>query len=299
MAEILLHIGFAKSGSTYLQRWFEQHPALYYQPKHIAGGFYHAWELAKDIQYSEKAPENFVLSCEDFSIWKSEPYFYGVRGTKPYDYKKFQDLLCETLHGLHPTAKVLIVTRGYTTIFKSIYSQYLGMMGTLTFEEMLRDYKDMFSAMLDYTYVINLYRQKFGAHRVIVLPFELLQKDPKIFLSIIEQQMKVDSKFEFHPHKVNAAHAPKVLKLYFKVSNLVYRLLRPFPQNWQTKLYMRYMQIIRGERMYSFMLFASKFIKDETMNWQGLDNMLDALKGKAAILKDEELYQPFLKEYLL
>jgi hypothetical protein len=299
MSQILLHIGFAKSGSTYLQRWFEAHPDLYYQPKHIAGGFYHAWELAKKVQHSEKAPENFVLSCEDFSIWKSEPYIYGVRGTKPYNYRKFQDTLCKTLHGLHPSAKVLIVTRGYTTIFKSMYGQYLGMTGTLTFEEMMLDHKDMFAAMLDYTYVINLYRAQFGADNVILLPFELLQKDPVKFLSLIEQGIHLDSKFEFHPNKINAAHPPELLKLYFKLSNLVYRLLKPFPWSWQTGVYQWYMNIMRAETLHRVMMFLSKAIKDKQMNWQGLDEALITYKGKADILKTEDLYQPFLKEYLL
>src|SRR5208283_376024 len=98
MSQTLLHIGFAKSGSTYLQQWFEKHPAMYFQPKYVAGGFYHAWEFAKYAQNTGHAPANFVMSCDDISIWKGDVQLgpnefssregefaiFGLRGTAAY-----------------------------------------------------------------------------------------------------------------------------------------------------------------------------------------------------------------------
>jgi hypothetical protein len=299
MSQILLHIGFGKSGSTYLQQWFEKHPAMYFQPKHIAGGFYHSWELAKYIQYNDQAPQNFVLSCEDLLVWQGEPYVFGLRGTRPYDHRKFQDQMCEALHGLFPTAKILIITRGYTTVYKSIYNQYLPTGGTLTFKELLLNMRDMFTIMFDYTYVVNLYRQKFGAGNIILLPFELLKNDHVKFLSLIEQQMKIEQTFAFLPDKVNAGYPIRILQAHFKLSKLVHKLLLPLPYSWRDRIYIRYSKMLRSIQPHPLTVFISKFIKEQPINWDGMDELLDELKGKAEILRAEELYQPYLKEYLL
>jgi|GEM_PF-5080405 len=40
----LIHIGFPKSGSTFLQEWFRQHPQLFYAPGGL-GGFYNVYEI--------------------------------------------------------------------------------------------------------------------------------------------------------------------------------------------------------------------------------------------------------------
>ena len=299
MSQILLHVGYGKSGSTYLQKWFESHPALYFQPKHKAGGFYHAWELAKHIQETGKAPENFVFSCEDLLVWKSEPYLYGYTGAKPYNYRQFQDEMCTSLHGIFPTAKVLIVTRGYESIFKSIYSHYLAMTGTLPFEDFLKSFKELFITMHDYNYVINAYRQKFGADNVILLPFELLRDDPAKFRWYIEKAMNIQDPFDFNPGRVNSAYSGPVLMAHFKVSRVVYNMLKPFPWAWREKLYVRYTKWVRRIKPHPFMVFVSKFMSKETVSWHGMNEFLALARGNADILKNEELYQPYLKEYLI
>jgi hypothetical protein len=48
--------------------------------------------------------------------------------------------------------------------------------------------------------------------------------------------------------------------------------------------------------------FLLKFVArrlDKAEGMQGLDGVLQLLQGKADILRHEELYQPYLKEYLL
>jgi hypothetical protein len=312
MSQTLLHIGFAKSGSTYLQQWFEKHPAMYFQPKHIAGGFYHGWELAKYAQNAGHAPENYVISCDDISIWKGDvqlgpndfsarqgdSHILGLRGTAPYDYRSYQNMICEMLYGIYPTAKILIVTRGYTTIFKSIYAQYIGMSGTFTFAEMTAANPGMFTTLLDYTFVIELYRKKFGHNNVIVLPYELLRDDLPRFLSLIEQQLNITEKFESDRDKVNAAMDDKILYVYRYVSRLVYGLLKPLPLHVGAKFYGLYMKLVMDRKLHN--LFAGISRKtDKKINLEGLDEIVASMKGKAEVLREEPLYQPYLKEYLL
>lgn len=298
MANILLHIGFPKSGSTYLQRWFEEHPEIYFQPKYIAGGFYHAWELAKHAQQSNKTPKHFVLSCEDLTLWKSQPNIYGLRGTQSYNYKQYQENICVSLKGIYPTAKILIVTRGYEAVFSSVYAQYLASAGTYTFKEMSTELWEMFTTMFDYTRVIELYRSKFDAANVIVLPFELLRDKPEQFLQLIEREMDVSPSFKFSNAKVNAAYDRKTLTAYRNASVLVYKLLKPFPASLQTALYAKYTREVRIKKPHPLLRWVSQFVKNE-VSMDGMNELLAAMKGQAEVLGSEELYKPYLKDYLL
>ena len=300
MAELLLHIGFPKAGSTYMQQWLEQHPDIYFQPKRNAQGFYNAWELAKYVQKSDKTTDKYAMSCEDFTLWQSEPYIYGLRGSLPYDYRKFQQNLCDTLYNLYPTAKILIVTRGYTTLFHSIYAQYVGMAGTFTFDELLKEHWDMFTNMLDYNYTINLYRQKFGTDKVILLPYELLCDDSEKFLSLIEESIGVTQPFRFPKNRANQSLDRKTLTAYYKASHLVYNLLKPFSEIKQYKWYLYYMQVVRKKTPHPFLKWCSQFVSKELeTETPRLQAILNTMQGKAEILRNEKLHQPYLKEYLL
>lgn len=298
MARILLHVGFPKAGSTFLQEWFKDHPEIYYQPKYVAQGFYNAWQLARDVQNSDTSFENYVYSCEDLMLWQGRPYWYGLTGTEPYNYRSFQNRICETLNGIFPTAKVLMVTRGYRTIFPSIYAQYVSMGGTFSCDELMKTHEEMFTTFLDYDYIIDLYRKKFGYENVIILPYELLKENPLKFLSLIEQQLNISRPFEFPYKRINAAMDEKNLNAYYRTSRFVFRLLKPFSHDLQIKLYLLYCKVIRAKVPHPFLTFVSKFLK-KTISLDGTEEIILKMKGKAEILRNEVHHQPFLKEYLI
>ena len=298
MAEILLHIGFPKSGSTYLQKWFELHPELYFQPKHFAQGFYNAWEFARYAQENKTVAEKYVLSCEDLSIFNSQRDPIGHRVTHPFDYRSFQNNVCNMLHNLFPNGKILIVTRGYTTIFKSLYSEYISMTGSLSPENFVAADKELFQFMFDYSYVINLYREKFGRDNVLVLPYELMRDDLPKFLSLIENELHLSAKVQLGYEKINASYNNEILTAYQRTSFFVYRFLKIFPHSWQLKMYPYYSKLFRSNEPHLFMVILSKFVSTP-LNMNELAPLTEAMRGKADILKTEELYQPYLKEYLL
>ena len=222
MSNVLIHIGYIKSGSTYLQRWFEKHPAMYYRFKGVTG-FYGTHDISWYAESTDPLHECFVISSEHLSVWKSDSDIVGMRsGLKKYDIKAYQLKLRDTLHAIYPTAKILIVTRGYTSLFQSFYAQYVAIGGTYDFENLLKSMWDNFPQLFDYSHVVNIYREKFGNDNVIVLPYELLRADPHGFTGIIEKKMGVQNTFAFSTEKVNAALDKKTLAAYRKVSNVVY-----------------------------------------------------------------------------
>jgi hypothetical protein len=297
MSKVLIHIGYIKSGSTYLQRWFEKHPAMFYKFKAITG-FYGTHDISWYAESAETMHECFVISSEHLSVWKSDSDIVGMRnGLKKYDIKAYQEKLRDTLFAIYPSAKILIVTRGYTSLFQSFYSQYLAIGGTYDFEGLLKSMWENFPDLFDYSHVINLYREKFGDN-VIVLPYELLRTDPHAFTGIIEKRMGIQNTYQFTSEKINAALDRKLLRAYRKLSNIIYRSVKPFPYKVQRALYGYYIMQLHRHNIDFLLKFMARVInKEEGM--QGMDGVLKALEGKAEVLRTEELYQPYLKEYLL
>ena len=281
MGTVLLHIGFAKCGSTFLQQWFEKHPEIYFQPKRFA-------------QSNKEMPQNYLFSCEDFSIWQGEPIIYGLAGSVHYDYRKFQENISAMLAGLFPAAKVLIVTRSHRQIIRSIYSQYIAKGGAFSLKEIFTVNPGMFQHFLNYNYVINLYRAKFGKENVIILPYEMLRDEPAKFIAAIESQLSISGKFDFPNKQVNESFDKRILNAYFKTSKFIYTALKPFPKRLQTWLYLQYMQQLRGNKPNEFIKLLAT---DNELIYEGLDDFVQDLKPTAEILRGEPVYQPYLNEY--
>lgn len=298
MANVLLHVGYPKAGSTFLQTWFKEHPEIYFQPKNIAQGFYNAWQLADDVQQRGKVWDNFVLTCEDLMLWQGRPNWYGLTGSEPYDYRAFQEHICKNLYALFPGAKVLLITRGYSTVFDSVYAQYISMGGVQSCETFMRVNEKMFTTFFDYNYSVELYRSVFGASNVVLLPFELLKEDPDKFQSLLENLLSLRHRFNFPATKENSAMNRACLNAYYRTSRLVYHLLKPFPGNLQTKWYLKYCEVIRAKVPHPALEFLAPYLR-ETIRLSGTEKIISVMKGKADVLGSEPLYQSYRSDYLI
>lgn len=296
MTRLLLHIGFPKAGSTYLQKWFSEHPAFYYKSKAIAG-FYNAHDIARYAYNDGEIHECFVVSSEDLSIWKGDIDIVGFEG-KPYDTVAYHKKLSLTLSRIFPNAKMLIVTRGYDSMFKSLYSQYIKGGGILTFSELQKKFGSYFPAIYDYSFVISLYRDVMGSENVIVLPYELLRDDPSKFTSLIEQCVGINKHFEFSTEKVNPAVSGQLLTAYRKLSKFLYQIIRPFPYEIKKTLFLYHVKQYITKDNLSLINLISKLCTEEKPI-QVEDWLLESMKGKADLLKHEKLFQPYLQEYLI
>lgn len=297
MASVLLHIGYIKSGSTYLQHWFKAHPAMYYQ-SHGVTGFFNTASINFYAENKEPVHECFVLSSEDLSVWKGGGDLIGIRQPPYYEPRHYQDKVCKTLKAVYPQGKVLIVTRGYTSIIASFYAEYLNGGGTLKFEELQQIFGEFLAQMLDYSYVVKIYRETFGEDDVIVLPYELLRDKPADFLDIIEARVGIQQKFAFSADKVNAAMDWQTLAAYRKVSSVLLSATKVLPKNWQRNIYHWYSNKLYTQRPLPIMDFIAKFVSND-INLQGSDELLKKLEGRAELLRSEPLYQAYLKDYLL
>ncbi len=235
MPKVLIHIGYPKTGSTYLQKWFEKHPAMLYKARAIMG-FEDALDLARYAEKTEKLHDFLVLSSEDLSVWKGD---YNILGfvSKGYDMQKYNEHLTTVLHDTFVSPYILIVTRGYESILRSLYSQYVRGGGVLDFEELQEKFGPELSAVDHYTWLIQLYRKVFGAEKVIVLPYELLQVDPAGFTSQLEDKLGLSDHFSFTQEKINPSLTPRQIAATRFISKFIFNLLGFLPNDWRTAIY--------------------------------------------------------------
>ncbi|WP_457584445.1 sulfotransferase [Ensifer canadensis] len=198
-SDILIHIGYHKTGSTYLQDHCFQ-PINGYSTD-IGGS---RTRIVKDIAF----PDNFTF---DHSMCRSVylPYIETARekglrfvlsherlsGYPPsggYDRILIADRLVRTF----PSARILIVVREQVSLIRSIYSQYITDGGDLSLDRFLETPEPQLGRMpgfrlevYEFDRLIRHYQELFG--RVLVVPFEMMVRDLEGFVGQITQFMEM------------------------------------------------------------------------------------------------------------
>jgi hypothetical protein len=192
---ILLHIGYHKTGSSFLQRklfdggdhgfvrlggeralinrYLVATNSFYRPPAEIVG------KIAGEAAAAAASGRILVVSHERLS---------GYPASGGYDSR----LIADRLHDAFPHARVLIVVREQKSFIRSMYSQYVTDGGDLSLSRFLSPPEPQLNRVpgwdfdfLAYDRLIRHYRDRFGAERVLVLPFELLTREPQRFAADI------------------------------------------------------------------------------------------------------------------
>lgn len=190
----LVHIGYHKTGTSYLQSKFfvEEKGFLRWPPNQALihpllidlGPFEPVSEqslaiMQESIDAAKASDLHWVCSHERLS---------GHASSGGYDSK----VIADRLRQLMPNAKVLMVIREQRNTIRSAYSQFVTEGGSLSLSKYLHDPQapvrklPLFSLKhFEYFPLIQYYRSIFGADRVLALPYEQLSKTPVEFLNKI------------------------------------------------------------------------------------------------------------------
>lgn len=303
MARHLIHIGYPKAGSTFLQAWFERHPELHYVPGGL-GGFYNVYELARPMTESYKY---YVTSFEGLTMPHKSAGgvrldFGGAEPHPPDKTKENQARVCSLLKTLYASSCILIVTRGFKGMILSAYSQSVRMGGRLHLEAMCRELEkrlqDDAQHYYDYDYLIGLYRQAFGEDNLIVLPYELLRDDQEKFLAVLEQKLNV-SHVEIKLGKVNPSLSPEELYWYPLISRSVSTAASRLGEKRFKRVYRWYIGKTLDNRLRHLVKILRLLQRDRKITESDFPvEILRHVKGKATRLKDNPLYGPYAAEYL-
>ncbi|WP_177428418.1 sulfotransferase [Candidatus Venteria ishoeyi] len=185
---MLIHIGYHKTASTWLQKqFFPKHPQI-----DFIAGHQLLWphlinfhpllfnaEQARTVfspllQRAEAAGKLAVLSSERLS---------GNPHSGAYD----NTLLAERLQTLFPQAKILLMVREQTDAIVSNYKQYIKMRGLCTLDEYLNPPVDGKIPLFrldnfQYHYLAAYYVSLFGENQVKVMCYEQLRDQAEDFI---------------------------------------------------------------------------------------------------------------------
>lgn len=190
---LLLHIGYHKTGSTWLQRVLFDNAERGFttetgEPRHA---LVHDFVLPDALAYdAEQVRDKFAAAraaalAQQETLVLSHERLSGYPSSGGHDRRMIADRLRETF----PDARVLIVIREQRALIRSMYSQHITDGGTERLERFLHrpepglGRKPWFDpAFYAFDRLIAYYRGLFGADRVLALPFELLVRDPQDFV---------------------------------------------------------------------------------------------------------------------
>ncbi|QAY79232.1 hypothetical protein [Sphingosinicella sp. BN140058] len=296
----LIHIGFAKAGSTFLQRWFAAHPQIGYVEGGIAG-YRDLYDVARQSAEPVAGIRWRVSSAEGLAT----PHpFVGLRDI---DYRRMHGLqlpeaqaeVCRTLAALFPDASVLMITRGFRSMMLSSYSQYVRTGGADEFFALREGFGSEghpSAHAWDYSGLIRLYRAAFG-DRLIILPYELLRDDAGAFVELLEAKLGLDP-CPPSVERVNEGLSGIEIRWYPRLSRLLRRL--PIGRPLRDRMFIQYSRAATANRLRPLIRLLQWIRPAEPVTGALVsDDVLERFRPKAEALRGDPLYAPYKDEYLL
>ncbi len=176
----MIHVGFAKAASTYLQSFLRQHPEVFLVFKsNYFTPFPRPSVSAKEYaKYFNHDLRNSVAVESDEHIIM--PLFHPTLGLRALT-RSSTDQVIDMLSSIVPETKILLIVRNHMDMLTSTYSQYLLGGGTLSIDDFVRrlleeqdDGQEYFAAY--FAEIIDKFRQRF-ANRVLTLLLCDFQQD--------------------------------------------------------------------------------------------------------------------------
>lgn len=296
MTRHLLHVGYPKTGSTFLQRWFDSHPQLAYADGGIAG-FRDVYAIARESAVPHDPPRYRVTSAEVLTAPIPDA------GRPVIEYEKVFDVpvaaaqlqVCSTLAGLFANATVLIVTRGFRSMILSTLSQYArtgGDIDLLTMVQTADEQRDpRFLQAWDYDTLIAAYRGAFGADNVFVMPYELLRDDAGEFIGTLAARLGIDP-FPAESDRVNESLSPVELYWYPRLT----RAIRRIPAR---RVRAAYLDAALSNRLRGPIAVLQWLRPGTPFTAASIpEGLIDLYRGRAESLRGDPLFAPYAADYL-
>lgn len=303
MARHLIHVGYGKAGSTFLQAWFAAHPGLRYAPGGL-GGFRDVYEMSRT---PDAACSYYVTSYEGLSLPVRSAGgmhldFLSARPAPETRVKEKQAAVCSVLKNLYPGSRALIVTRGFKGLIISGYSECVRLGTRLHLKGVCREFSECLRTdgdhYWDFDYLIRLYAEAFGEENLIVMPYELLRDDQDRFLALLEERLGI-SHAGVGPGRLNPSLSPEELYWYPLISRAVGSAASRLGRARFQRVYRWYVLKILNNRLRPLVKLLRLLRPGGKITGADFpEEILDYCRGKATLLKEDPLYAPYAAEYL-
>ncbi|MBI5539226.1 MAG: sulfotransferase domain-containing protein [Bacteroidia bacterium] len=293
MSKILLHIGYPKAGSTFLGSWFYNNPNFrFYDLSKVA---FNNINKFKDCLNNTSSDKTIVIKDTRFITPHNN------------DFKEFSNIfdtqkkIAEKLFLLFPTAKILIVTRGFESAIKANYSQYVKEGGILSFNNLIKINKNSQWLPFNYNEIIEYYINLFGNNNVLIIPFELLKNNQNKFIYKIENFVNI-SHIDIDVKDNNPSLTPQGMEFIRIINITLYfslYILGPF-QKYGYRIHLKILDTIKTKSWNNILFITlSKLVKNKPLIIEPIKEIRNNFQGYSDCLRDNPDFQPYKKEYFL
>ena len=191
MRETILHVGYPKTATSWLQRSVFNNQEIHL--KTVSRGLiFKQLIYPNDLDYDKETAKQLIFSemerienDGDIPILSHENFVGFMASGGYYNFN-----LAKRLKDLFVQAKVIMIIRNQPDMIYSGYLQYIRMGGKCSIKRFLNPPEDgeipLFKCKyLEYHKLIELYYRLFGNENVLVLPYEFFLKTPEAYVKEI------------------------------------------------------------------------------------------------------------------
>ena len=228
MAKTLIHIGYHKTASTWLQHeLFDKEEygfKRFFSKKEIREDLITVNSLVFNAQVIKDKDQKLTASSNLVSVLSNER-LSGNPHSGGYDSKE----IAQRLKASFPDAKILIVIREQESAIASSYLQYVKFGGACS----LKDYLEpphrggpilpLFDfEFFNYYNLVKEYTELFGKDNVLILPFELFKEKPQDFCQKIFDFTENGIKPELDFNKVSNKRLSFLMSNFARAFNMLF-----------------------------------------------------------------------------
>lgn len=290
----LLHVGYPKTGSKFLQRWLAAHPDIAFAHWGIAG-----FPDAHALMAAAAGPLPAWHATSHEALLTPLPGYEDLGagdGAIALPTRDSQRAACALLARLFPGSHVLIVTRGYEALIRSFYAEMVvggADYGFTDFCGALLAQAEAGTDAFDFDAAIGAYGEAFGEERLIVLPYELLRDRPDDFLGAIEARLAIRP-LRIPSVRVRPTPSEARLAAYLRMTRRLRALSAP------AGLRRRYVSALRAGRLGGVAAAVGKLGGAAPAEGLSLPaRLLETLSGRSERLRGDPLFQDYARDYLL
>lgn len=198
--QIIIHVGFHKTGSTFIQDYFCKHPNVLFLKEEfssLANGEGEIPLIEEEISSRTIFISNMRLTVNSWGLSEYDRVFKVLSST---EIREHQLKIAKDLKKLFPNAKILI-TREKNDLLKSLYSQYLLNGGTKTFKGFSLN-QNHINSFFDFKFVEQAYVELFSQENVTCMDYSNLKADAVSFLQQVCKLYHIPF-VEFEPVIIN------------------------------------------------------------------------------------------------
>ncbi|MBB78569.1 MAG: hypothetical protein CL844_06160 [Crocinitomicaceae bacterium] len=215
MEQIYFHIGFHKTGTTWLQN------KLFLNTEHfnLINNHTHPWndELMKYIitTHTNDFEKDKLLELIKPKIKKDKINIISAERLSGHPYSAGNDikLIAEKIYKTFPSAKIIIVTRDYDSFIISTFKQIVKEGYPGSFQQYINRNQWFFPTTpkhyFDHKNTVQLYKDLFNDQNILELNFNTFKSDKKIFLKSISKfiEKELNINITEHNHIVNKTYS--------------------------------------------------------------------------------------------